>query len=144
MTTKTTSGALSFLGNRAHIHADGSQTGGRFGLVELSEMPPDHGPPLHVHHDHDEGFYVLEGELTVFAGGHAQTLRAGDWLLAPRGVPHTYRVGDTPARALVMSAPSGFEGFVKEVSALAGPGPEDLDSIGARYGIEMLGGSPDA
>ena len=52
-----------FLHNRVRIPISGAETGGAFALLEVSGPPGDQ-PPLHVHHHDDEGFYVLEGELT--------------------------------------------------------------------------------
>jgi quercetin dioxygenase-like cupin family protein len=40
----------------------------------------------------DETFYVLEGELTLFVAGEQIVLGPGQAALAPRGVPHAYRV----------------------------------------------------
>jgi quercetin dioxygenase-like cupin family protein len=130
---------LIFLGARARIVADGAATGGRLGLVDMLEMPAGDMPPLHVHHESDEGFYVLDGELTLYTPGAERALRAGEFLLAPRAVPHTYRVGDEGCRALVTSLPSGFERFVAEVSALGAPDPERLTALAAEHDIEILG-----
>ena len=77
--------------------------------------------------------------LTLYAPGEQLTLRPGDYLLAPRGVPHTYRVGEQPARWLVTSLPAGFERFVAAVSELDAPDPEQLGRIAAEHGIEILG-----
>ena len=82
-----------FLHNRVRIPISGAATDGAFALLEVSGPPGDQ-PPLHVHHDHDEGFYVLEGELTLWVGDAVHVLRAGEGMLAPRGVPHTVRAGD--------------------------------------------------
>ena len=49
-------------------------------------------PPLHVHRRDDETFYVLEGELTLFVPGEQIVLGPGQAALAPRDVPHAYRV----------------------------------------------------
>jgi len=57
-------------------------------MVEML-APPGDQPPLHRHHDEDEGFYVLEGELSLWAGDEHVVLRAGQFANAPRGVPHT-------------------------------------------------------
>jgi mannose-6-phosphate isomerase-like protein (cupin superfamily) len=138
-TSTTTQGELNFLGARARIVADGDSTGGRMGLVDMLEIPAGDMPPLHVHHSSDEGFYVLEGELTLHMPGVERTLRAGDFLLAPRAVPHTYRVGDGGCRALVTSLPSGFERFVAEVSELGAPDPDRLTALAAEHDIEILG-----
>ena len=139
---------LDFLGVRARILAHGDVTGDQFGLVEMLEAPPGEMPPLHVHHTHDEGFYVLSGEVTLRMPGEKVTLRAGDFFLAPRGVPHMYRVSDDgPASWLVTSNPSGFERFVAAVGGLdrqAAGGldrqdPETLTAVAAEFGIEILG-----
>jgi quercetin dioxygenase-like cupin family protein len=130
---------IDFLSNRVRILADGAATAGALGLVETVAAPPGNMPPLHVHRDTDEGFYVLEGELTLYTPGEQVTLRPGDYLLAPRGVPHTYRVGEQPARWLVTSLPAGFERFVVTVSELAAPDPEQLGRIADEHGIEILG-----
>jgi mannose-6-phosphate isomerase-like protein (cupin superfamily) len=138
-TTSTTSAdELMFLGARCRVVADATTTGGRYGLVDMIEVPPCDMPPLHVHHAHDEGFLLLEGELTLFLPDRQVRLEPGQFLLAPRGVPHCYRVGEQPARWLVVSSPAGFEEFVRDVAALADPSPEALAAVGARRDIEIL------
>ncbi len=139
MPVPTSPEELVFLGSRTRILADGETTGGRFGLVDMVEVAAGDMPPLHVHHSHDEGFFVLEGEVTLYTPGDAVMLRPGDYLLAPRGVPHTYRVGDTPARWIVTSSPAGFERFVASVCALEDLDPEVLTAVAAEHDIEILG-----
>jgi quercetin dioxygenase-like cupin family protein len=130
---------LDFLGSRARVLAQGADTGGAFGLVDMIEVGAGEMPPLHVHHTHDEGFYVQSGEVTLFTPGDEITLRPGDFFLAPRGIPHTYRVGDSPAHWLIVSSPAGFESFVADVGARDPLGPEALTSLAAEHGIEILG-----
>ena len=139
ISTQTQPDELIFLGARARIVAGGESTGGRLGLVDMLEIPAGDMPPLHVHHSSDEGFYVLEGELTLYMPGAETTLRAGDFLLAPRAVPHTYRVGEGGCRALVTSLPSGFERFVAHVSEMGAPDPDRLTALAAEHDIEILG-----
>ena len=131
--------ALDFLGARARILTDGDRTGGRLGVVELADVPAGDMPPLHVHHDEDECFYVMDGEVTLFLPGREVPCGPGDFVLAPRGVPHTYRVGDRPARWLVLSSPAGFERFVAAVAQAAHVDPETLTAIAADHAIEILG-----
>jgi quercetin dioxygenase-like cupin family protein len=128
--------ALDFIGSRARILATGAEA--PVGVVEMSDVPPGSMPPLHVHRAHDEGFYLLEGELTIHFPGEDVTLAPGEFALGPRGVPHTYRVGSEPAKWLVLSVPAGFERFVAEVAA-AGSDPALLPEIAARNEIEILG-----
>ena len=77
-------------------------------------------------------------------------LSAGDFLLAPRGVPHTIRnTGSEDVRMLIMSTPAGFEDFVQafgtpalthELPVLEGP--PDIGraaALAAENGIDLLG-----
>jgi quercetin dioxygenase-like cupin family protein len=116
--TLTSAGELHFLGSRCHILATSESTDGRYGLVDMIEVAAGDMPPLHVHHTHDEGSLLLEGKLSLFLPDREIVLRPGEFVLAPRGIPHTHQVGDSPARWLVLSTPAGFEGFVEDVAAL--------------------------
>lgn len=137
-----------FIDNLAYVHVTGEESGGAFTLCEVAG-PRGNMPPLHVHHDDDETFYVLEGFLTLFVGDRVIELVAGQAALAPRGVPHVYRVDSDVARWLVVGSPAGFERFLREAGEAA-PGhelpppgrpqdPEALAATAARYGIEILG-----
>ncbi len=130
---------LAFLGSRCRILVGAQQTDARFSLTEFVEVPAGQMPPLHVHHAEDEIFYVLDGEVTLFLPGREIRAGAGDCVLAPRGIPHAYRVGDRPARWLVMSSPAGFERFVSAVAALEDLDPGTLTAIAAEHEIEILG-----
>ena len=89
---------IPFLDSRARVLAAGEDTDERFDLVEMRAVPAGSMPPLHVHHEHDEGFYVLEGSVTLYVPGDAVELGVGDYFVAPRGIPHTY-ASATPTRA---------------------------------------------
>jgi quercetin dioxygenase-like cupin family protein len=90
------------------------QSGGHVAVVELSGAAR---PPLH-HHDFDEAFYVLDGELTFQLGDDLFTRRAGELAFAPRGVPHTYaNLSGAPARALLVITPAGFERYFDQIAA---------------------------
>ena len=130
---------LDFLGCRVRILADGDATGGHLGLVDMVSVPAGHMPPLHVHRREDEGFYVIEGEVTLHLPGRSVLCGPGDYLVAPRGMPHCYEVGDQPARWLVTSSPAGFERFVVAVAALEEVDPERLTAVAGAFGIEILG-----
>jgi quercetin dioxygenase-like cupin family protein len=129
---------LLFLGARCRILADSATTGGRYGLVDMIEVPAGDMPPLHIHHGHEEGFLLLEGELSLLLPHREIVLAPGEFVLTPRGVPHVYRVGDAPARFLVVSTPAGFEQFVRDVAALDETTPDALDAAAARHDIELL------
>jgi quercetin dioxygenase-like cupin family protein len=139
---------LWFIDNLVHIHVDGDSSGGALALLDERGRRGDM-PPLHVHRRDDETFYVLEGELTLFVAGQQTVLGAGQAALAPRDMPHAYRVESEQAHWLVITTPAGFDAFVREV---AEPAPADeLPTAGrpfdpavvaqaaAKVGIEILG-----
>ena len=138
MTAQTAIPPLDFLGSRARVLSDAESSGGLLGLVEM-DVPAGDRSPLHVHHAEDEGFYVIDGEVTLFLPGEAVTLGAGEFFLAPRGVPHAYEVGDRPARWLVTSTPAHFEAFVRDVAAAGPMDPPALGALAAEHQIEILG-----
>jgi mannose-6-phosphate isomerase-like protein (cupin superfamily) len=126
---------------------------GEDGISVMETLAP-HGDsaPLHVHHTEDELFHLLEGELRMRAGDADVTIAAGETLLAPKGVPHTYRVESREgARWLVITRRGDFERFVRSQSRPAErselptphgpPTPEQLEALAAaagNYGIELL------
>src|ERR1700736_3293247 len=78
------------------------------GVVEVGMRPGDE-PPLHVHKNEDEWFYMLDGEVTFHVGGQNYSGHAGAFVSFPRGIPHTFTVESPSARFLVMNTPGGFE-----------------------------------
>jgi quercetin dioxygenase-like cupin family protein len=75
------------------------------------------GPPLH-HHDFDEAFYVLEGELTFQLGDDVFTRGPGELAFAPRGAHHTFaNLSGAPARQLLVCTPAGFERYFDQMAA---------------------------
>lgn len=135
-------------GELATIKTTGAQTDGHLALVEIL-APEGVEIPLHVHRNEDEGFWVLEGELTFSLAGRAVTAQPGDFVLGPRGVPHTYTVDSGPARLLFLFAPAGFEGFIRESGVPAAerdlppadvrPDMDVLTALAVKYGIEIAG-----
>jgi quercetin dioxygenase-like cupin family protein len=75
------------------------------------------GPPLH-HHDFDETFYVLEGELTFQLEDEIFTRKAGELAFAPRNVSHTFaNLSGASARTLIVCTPAGFERYFDRMAA---------------------------
>ena len=144
-----------FLGALTTIKSTGEATGGRVAVTE-NWAPRGHGSPLHVHHNEDEWFYVLSGELTFWVGGQVVPASAGSFLYGPRDVPHTFTVSSDEARFLLVIEPAGFESFLLELSepaqaltlppaSVEPPALETMMAAAARYGLEILGppGIPD-
>ena len=86
----------------AVIKATAASTNGRLALVEVTE-PPGAEAPLHVHHREEEGFYVLDGSVTITVGDETTELAPGDFAFGPRDIPHRYTVGPDGCRMLALA-----------------------------------------
>lgn len=101
-----------FLDTRVCLHVSNDQAGDGVSLLE-SWAPHGDSPPLHVHHREDELFFVLEGTFLFRVGDGQVTRKAGEALLIPKGVPHTYRVESDLGRWLVVTTKGDFERLVR-------------------------------
>ena len=93
-----------FLNSEMTIKATAATTGGDLFLME-THIPEGFSPPLHVHHDEHEAFYVLEGELDIVCGPERYRATPGAFAFLPSGVAHTFRAV-AEARILTIAAPS--------------------------------------
>jgi len=140
--------AVWFLQNRMVLKATAESTGGAFGLVE-SLIAPGAAPPMHVHYDEDEAFYVLDGELTFQCGDETARATRGSFVFLPRGVPHGFVVeSDTPVRMLTLLVPGGSEHMFVEggrpaqhdgLPPIAPPDIPQLQRVAQKYGNAIVG-----
>jgi quercetin dioxygenase-like cupin family protein len=148
---------LWFLNHRVTVHVGHDQGEDGISVLE-SHAPYGDSAPLHVHRTEDELFHVLEGELRMRADDADVRIGAGESILAPKGVAHTYRV-ESPdgARWLVVTTRGDFERFVRSLSRPAErpglpspqgpPTPEQEEALAVaarRHGIEPIGPPLDA
>jgi glyoxylate utilization-related uncharacterized protein len=127
------------------VKATGDETDGAFSLLEAEE-PAGFGPPLHVHRDAAEAFYVLEGEYLIFLDGHEWSCPAGSFIYIPAGVPHGFRVGTAPSRKLNLYTPAAMVGYfdaVREASEAGQVDTQTLSEIALRFSMEVLGPVPE-
>jgi quercetin dioxygenase-like cupin family protein len=74
--------------------------GGSFAAL-VAEFEPGQGPPPHFHHDHEEYFYVLEGEFELSVGGQTATAGPGAMVFVPGETVHAFKyVGSTRGKIL--------------------------------------------
>ena len=66
------------------------ETRGAYSVLE-SVVQPSTGPEPHRHSREDEGFYILEGQYEFRVGTQVIKAGPGDFLFAPRNIPHTYK-----------------------------------------------------
>jgi quercetin dioxygenase-like cupin family protein len=127
------------------VKAAGEETGEAFTLLEAAE-PPNFGPPLHIHHNAAEAFYVLEGEYHIFLDEREYACPAGSFIFIPVGVRHGFRVGAAPSRKLNLYTPAAMVGYFDQLSAgIRGSDadPNSLDEIARRHGMELIGPVPE-
>lgn len=98
------------------------------------------GPARHLHHTQDEWFCVVDGEFLLEIGSEQFTLRPGDSILGPCGVPHVWAcVGNGRGRILIAFSPAGLmEPFFREVTRANAMPPQD-PALWRDHGMELLG-----
>jgi quercetin dioxygenase-like cupin family protein len=101
-----------------NVRLRGEETKGRLAVMENSVAAGFPGPPLHIHPDFDETFYVLEGELTFQLGDERLTAGTGALVFAPGETPHTFaNLSTADARILLLCTPAGFERYFDRLAA---------------------------
>jgi quercetin dioxygenase-like cupin family protein len=140
-----------WFGALAEIKATAADTGGQMTIVEVTE-PPGAKAPLHVHRRDDEGFWVLEGDVTFEVGDTTIEAGPGDYVFGPRDIPHRFTVGDQGCRMLFILVPGGIEDVIRATSEPAPsrtlppppeaePSPEEIEGLKAivkGHGYELL------
>ena len=126
------------------VKARGDDVGGAYSLLEMN-VPPGPGARPHVHHQTDEAFYVVDGELTIQIEDTVLQASAGSFVLVPRGMRHTFwNAGDRQSRAVFICSPPGFERFFEELSDLRRASPtgqiafEAIRQVGLKYETEFF------
>lgn len=127
------------------VKATAEQTDQVFTLLEADE-PPGFGPPIHIHRDAAEAFYVVAGEYVILVRDDEFVCPAGSFVYIPAGVPHSFRVGPLPSRKLNLYTPAAMIGYFDELSAALANGeadPDALAKIADRYGMDVIGPVPE-
>jgi quercetin dioxygenase-like cupin family protein len=118
---------LGVVGDTYTILVDGTQTAGRYALIDML-VPAGGGPPPH-RHDFEEMFHILEGELRVTLRGESAAATAGQTVNIPALAPHSFvNPTDGPVRMLCLVSPAGLERYFAEfgdpVPTRTSPAPE--------------------
>jgi quercetin dioxygenase-like cupin family protein len=146
--TRTEGRTIAVVGDIYRFLATGADTNGKYALWEAIVLPGG-GPPPHVHSREEEGFYILEGEITFQIGDEHLVATAGMFANMPVGTLHSFKnESGKSARMLISVAPAGLEQMFFEVGvplaqgATSAPPPakeeiEKLLVIAPRYGVEI-------
>jgi quercetin dioxygenase-like cupin family protein len=139
---------IAVVGDVYRFLAVGDETNGKDALWEAI-VPPGGGPPPHVHSREEEGFYILEGEITLTINGERVVATAGTFANMPVGTPHSFKnESGQPAKMLISVAPAGLEQMFFEVGVPLPEGAttalpptqaeiEKLLTVAPKYGIEI-------
>ena len=146
---KPTAGrTIAVVGDVYRFLATSEDTNGKYAMWEAI-VPPGGGPPPHVHSREEEGFYILEGEITFQIGEERVVATTGMFANMPVGTPHSFKnESNLPAKMLISVAPAGLEQMFFEVGVPVAQGAttaspptkaeiEKLLEIAPRYGIEI-------
>jgi mannose-6-phosphate isomerase-like protein (cupin superfamily) len=123
------------------VKGDGQED--RFSIVEYEAAAGAPGPPPHVHHSNEEGFYILEGSVDFMLDGKTARLTEGGFVLVPPEVRHTFvNAGSGLARWVGIFSPGHYRQLVEELGALMpASGPPDAAEVAAlfaRYDTEIV------
>ena len=116
------------------------QDDGDFSIMERTLPPGGRRPPPHRHGNCSEGYFVLDGLVSVTVSDDELTVGPEGFVLVPRGVRHTFgnAAGDQ-ARLLVIHAPAMdayFAGLHELWNRDEPPSPDEERALMARYGME--------
>jgi quercetin dioxygenase-like cupin family protein len=146
--TPTEGRTIAVVGDVYRFLATGEDTGGKYAVWEATVLPGG-GPPPHVHSREEEGFSILEGEITFRVGEERVVASAGTFANMPVGTPHSFKnESDKPSRMLISVAPAGLERMFFEIGVPIAQGAttapptseEEIDkllAVAPRYGIEI-------
>ena len=146
--TPTEGRTIAVVGDVYRFLATGDDTNGTYAMWE-AVVPPGGGPPPHVHSREEEGFYVLEGEVTFTVNGERLVAGPGTFANMPVGTPHSFKNESArPAKMLISVAPAGLERMFIAVGVPVEPGTttaapptkdeiEKLLAVAPEYGIEI-------
>jgi quercetin dioxygenase-like cupin family protein len=146
--TSTEGHTIAVVGDVYRFLATGDDTDGKYAMWEAI-VPPGGGPPPHVHSREEEGFCVLEGEITFTVNGERIVAKAGTFANMPVGTVHSFKNETSePAKMLLSVAPAGLEQMFFEVGVPLAEGAttalpptkdeiEKLLAVAPKYGIEI-------
>lgn len=126
--------------NPTDIKVSAKDTNGQLTLLEYNGHTKG-GPPLHVHPNQEEIFYIMEGDYLFQVGEEKHTLSAGDTIFLPRQVPHTFAQLSDKGKMLFLFQGSGkMEDFFRTLGHLKGePSPQEGVRIFEEHDMKVVG-----
>ena len=91
--------------------------------------------PLHVHHEDDEAWYVVEGAIRFRLADKELVATAGTTVLVPAGVPHTFGNAGPDASRYLIIMPSRLQELISKLHDVP---PSEHAALYRAYGSELL------
>lgn len=113
-----TGNSVHYLAHTFSFLATGKDTDNAYALIHCF-FRKGFTPPPHYHTKEDESFYLLEGTIEFQAGNKKIMASAGELIVLPKGIPHSFNLVTETAKALLLITPAGFETVFKEFGSPA-------------------------
>lgn len=127
--------------NILDVKVSGNDTKGKLAIFEQTSLSQGKGTPMHIHHEQDEIFYIIEGSYKFQVGDDKYDLKTGDNIFLPRKVPHAWTQVSEKGKMNVIMQPAGkLENFFVTMAALNHePSQQEIAKIFSDNEMEVVG-----
>lgn len=127
--------------NTLDIKISGKDTENDLAVFEQTGLTPNGGPPLHVHPNQDEWFYVIEGDYIFQCGDEKFNLKPGDTIFLPRNVQHAFAQLTEKGKMIVSYLPAGkMEDFFSVTDKWTSPpSKEEIAKVFSDHDMKVVG-----
>ena len=127
--------------NTLDIKISGKDTENELAVFEQTGLTPNGGPPLHIHPNQDEWFYIVAGDYIFQVGEEKYQMKAGDTIFLPRKVHHAFVQLSETGKVIVSYMPAGkMEAFFAVTDKWSSPpSKEEIAKVFADHGMQVVG-----
>jgi quercetin dioxygenase-like cupin family protein len=127
--------------NTLDIKISGKDTENGLAVFEQTGLTPKGGPPMHIHPNQDEWFYVVDGEYLFQVGNDRYALKTGDTIFLPRNVQHAFIQLSEKGKMIVSYLPAGkMEEFFSVTDKWTSPPTkEEIAKVFADHEMKVVG-----
>ncbi len=127
--------------NMLDIKISGRDTKNDLVVFEQTGLTPKGGPPVHIHPNQDEWFYIINGEYLFQVGEDKYYMKAGDTIFLPRNVQHAFVQLSEIGKVIVSYIPAGkMENFFAVTDKWTSPPTkEEIYKVFAEHGMQVVG-----
>ena len=130
--------------DHSFVKVSSEDTGGAYCVIE-DNLSSEFSLGLHLHRQHAESFYILEGSIPFYIDGDWMDATAGSTIHVPPGIPHAVDKAGSPAKMIMVMLPTGFDQYLAALEKCSDSdfeNPENMRALAERFDIFELGGVP--